>query len=118
MPRPVGDSCSAYRIKGHIGVTPFDPECLKKTAEEFCEEYHVKLLYHLLLISCESDSGRISRALDQLVRCAVRVMPPCIAMGQAAGTAAAMTVRNGQELRELDSSGLRAQLIADGMMLE
>lgn len=118
MPRPVGDSCSAYRIKGHIGVTPFDPECLKKTADKFCEEYHVKLLYHLLLISCESDSGRIGRALDPLVRCAVRVMPPCIAMGQAAGTAAAMTVRNGQELRELDSSGLRAQLIADGMMLE
>lgn len=57
-----GDSYSAYRIKGHIGVTPFDPECLKETAEEFCGRYHVKLLYHMLLVSCESDGGRISRA--------------------------------------------------------
>ena len=46
-----GDSYSAYRTKGHIGVTPFDPECLKETAEELCGQYHVKLLYHMLLVS-------------------------------------------------------------------
>ena len=27
-----GIGYSAYRIKGHIGVTPFDPECLKDIA--------------------------------------------------------------------------------------
>ena len=57
-----GDGYSAYRVKGHIGVTPFDPECLKETAEELCEHYHVKLLYHMLFVSCESDNGRISKA--------------------------------------------------------
>ena len=57
-----GDGYSAFRIKGHIGVTPFDPECLKQTAEELCEHYHVKLLYHMLLVSCESDNGRVSKA--------------------------------------------------------
>ena len=62
-------------------------------------------------------AGRCLSA-DQLAHSAVRVMPSCIAMGQAAGTAAAMAVRNGQELRELDHSALRAQLIADGVMLE
>ena len=57
-----GDSYSAYRIRGHIGVTPFDPECLKETAEEFCEEAGVRLRYHLLLISCETENGVIKRA--------------------------------------------------------
>ena len=57
-----GDSYSAYRTNGHIGVTPFDPECLKETAEELCEQYHVKLLYHMLLVSCESDGGSIKKA--------------------------------------------------------
>ena len=57
-----GDSYSAYRTKGHIGVTPFDPECLKETAEELCGQYQVKLLYHMLLVSCESDGGYIKKA--------------------------------------------------------
>ena len=50
---PGGNSYSAYRIRGHIGVTPFDPECFKETAEEFCEEAGVRVLYHLLLCGCD-----------------------------------------------------------------
>ena len=57
-----GDSFSAYRIRGHIGVTPFDPECLKLTAEELCEEAGVKLLYHLLLTGCDTENGQIKNA--------------------------------------------------------
>lgn len=58
-----GDSYSAYRIKGHIGVTPFDAECLKMTAEEMCEEAGVKLLYHMLLCQCRTDeTGSIQSA--------------------------------------------------------
>lgn len=60
---PGGDSHSAYRIRGHIGVTPFDPECLKFTAEELCEEAGVRLLYHMFFVSCEKDSdGKITAA--------------------------------------------------------
>ena len=53
---PGGNGHSAYRIKGHIGVTPFDPECLKLTAEQMCEEAGVKILYHMLLCSCEKQN--------------------------------------------------------------
>lgn len=60
---PGGNGHSAYRINGHIGVTPFDPECLKFTAEEFCEEAGVKILYHMFFLSCEKDDeGRITAA--------------------------------------------------------
>lgn len=58
-----GIGYSAYRIKGHIGVTPFDPECLKLTAEKMCEEAGVKLLYHMLLCSCEKSGDTITSAI-------------------------------------------------------
>lgn len=58
-----GDGYSAYRINGHIGVTPFDPECLKLTAEQMCEEAGVRILYHMLLCSCEKqDENTVSSA--------------------------------------------------------
>lgn len=41
---------------------------------------------------------------------AVRVMPPCMAMGQAAGTAAALCVKTGATPRALDASKLVATL--------
>lgn len=59
---PGGDSYSAFRIRGHIGVTPFDPECLKITAEELCEESGVRLLYHLLLVGCDTDGEAVKSA--------------------------------------------------------
>ena len=54
-----GDSYSAYRIHGHIGVTPFDGECFKTVAEDMCAESGVKLLYHMLLVSCKMDGKHI-----------------------------------------------------------
>lgn len=48
---------------------------------------------------------------------AIRVMPPCMAMGQAAGTAAAMSVKSGVKPRDLDSDALVAQLKSDGVWL-
>lgn len=57
-----GDGYSAFRIRGHKGVTPFDPECLKVTAEEFCEEAGVKIMYHLLFASCDCENGKVNNA--------------------------------------------------------
>ena len=57
-----GDSFSAYRTGGHIGVTPFDIECFKRIAEEICIENGITVMYHLLLISCDKENGKISRA--------------------------------------------------------
>ena len=50
---------------------------------------------------------------------AVRVMTICMAMGQAAGTAAAMAVRadGGADLRAIDVQALRRQLMAEGACL-
>lgn len=59
---PGGNGYSAYRTRGHIGVTPFDPECLKLTAEQMCREAGVKLLYHMLLCSCQMRDDRIRSA--------------------------------------------------------
>ncbi len=48
---------------------------------------------------------------------AVRVMPPCMAMGQAAGTAAALCVKTGSTPRTLDAKSLVDVLRAQGAFL-
>jgi hypothetical protein len=48
---------------------------------------------------------------------AIRVIPPCFAMGQAAGTAAAMAVKNGVSPKKIDSNELVSTLKADGVYL-
>ncbi len=47
----------------------------------------------------------------------LRVMPPAMAMGEAAGTAAAMCVKTGVEPRAVDVSKLRSSLVAHGAFL-
>ena len=48
---------------------------------------------------------------------AVRVMPPCMAMGQAAGTAAALAVRGGIPPRQVETAELRRALKEGGAYL-
>ena len=48
---------------------------------------------------------------------AIRVMPPCMAMGQAAGTAAALSCAAGASPRSLDPGRLVSTLRADGAFL-
>lgn len=48
---------------------------------------------------------------------AVRVMPPCMAMGHAAGIAAAMAVRNNCPVRHIDTKALQKQLLKEGAFL-
>ncbi len=47
-----------------------------------------------------------------------RSMATCMAMGQAAGTAAALAVRSGVGPRSLDAAEVRARLADDGALLE
>ena len=49
---------------------------------------------------------------------AIRVMPPCVALGHAAGAAAAIAVKTGCEVRSIDTSALRALLKEQGACLE
>jgi hypothetical protein len=47
----------------------------------------------------------------------IRSMAQCMAMGQAAGTAAALAVKEGGTVRDVDNSALFSQLRADGAVL-
>lgn len=48
---------------------------------------------------------------------AIRVMPPCMGLGQAAGTAAGMAVKSGVTVRKIDRQNLREQLVKEGTFL-
>ena len=48
---------------------------------------------------------------------AVRVMPPCMAMGQAAGLAASLAVKRGTTPRDIDPSDLRRLLLENKAFL-
>ena len=48
---------------------------------------------------------------------AVRIMPNCMALGEAAGTAAALCAREGTVPRKLDPDVLRKQLLAQGAII-
>ena len=59
-------------------------------------------------------TGR-SASCDRWVQGSLRVMPVCLAMGQAAGTAAAMLTRRGrQDVAGVDVAALRRALARDG----
>lgn len=62
-------------------------------------------------------AGRCLSA-DHVAQAAVRVMVPCMAMGEAAGCAAALAAAQGIAPRRLDVNALRARLWAQGVCLE
>ena len=45
-------------------------------------------------------------------------MPPCMGIGQAAGTAVAMALNNTEDLRKLNVCELRERLRGDGVVLD
>lgn len=61
-------------------------------------------------------SGRCLSATHEALA-AVRVMPPCFAMGEAAGVAAAWAARAGANVHDTDISALQQQLLAQGAYL-
>lgn len=52
---------------------------------------------------------------DRLAHSAIRVMPPCMAMGQGAGVAAAMASAAGIAAKDIPTKELRANLLAQGV---
>ncbi|MCB7317863.1 FAD-dependent oxidoreductase [Lacrimispora sp. 210928-DFI.3.58] len=55
---------------------------------------------------------------DRMMQASLRVMPACFAMGQAAGTAAAMAAEQGICMSELDTDALRMRLFRQGAYLK
>ena len=65
-----------------------------------------------LLVSGRSICGSSEAAASY------RVMPCCIALGQAAGTAAALGIKAGCEAADVDIPTLRATLIEQGAVIK
>ncbi len=61
-------------------------------------------------------AGRCVSA-SSVAAAAIRVMPPCMAMGQAAGAAAALAVKSGVAPRVIDAEALAGLLKSDGVWL-
>ena len=61
-------------------------------------------------------AGRCFSA-ESVAAAAVRVMPPCMAMGQAAGTAACMAVKNNINVRNISYPMLKKSLVNQGVFL-
>lgn len=61
-------------------------------------------------------SGRCLSATHEALA-AVRVMPPCFAMGEAAGVAAAWAVNDGLTIHDIDVPALQQQLLSQGAYL-
>lgn len=74
-----------------------------------------------MTVSCEIRnlmfSGRCA-SMDAVALSSARVMPPIFAMGQGAGTAAALAVQHGISPASVDLKELRGILRQDGAMLE
>jgi len=56
-------------------------------------------------------------SLDRMALAAIRVMPPVFAMGQAAGTAAALCVKQCIAPKNVDIAQLQEKLLADNVVL-
>ena len=61
-------------------------------------------------------AGRCVSA-DSTAAGAIRVMPPCMGMGQAAGIAAALAVKEGTTVRKMDPQAIRTRLKENGAYL-
>ncbi len=80
----------------------------------------VGIPYRALLVRDAANvlvAGRCFSATHD-AHASVRSMAQCMAMGQAAGTAAALAVRSGRDPRDLDVGALRDRLRNDGAILE
>jgi len=87
---------SSYRDGGHRGMTTFDPECFKITAEDICREAGVELLYHLLFVKAETASGKVKSAYfatkDGIWKITAKTYVDCTGDGDLAYSAGVSTV--------------------------
>ncbi|MBN1190253.1 MAG: FAD-dependent oxidoreductase [Dehalococcoidales bacterium] len=64
-----------------------------------------------MLVACRAFSS------DQVVNNFFNLIPHCVAFGEAAGTAAALSLRQGVSVREVEFNALRGQLLAQDVPL-
>jgi len=64
-----------------------------------------------LLVACRAFSS------DQLINTQFNLIPHCIALGEAAGTAAAIAIKTDVEVRKVNVNAVQDQLLAQGMLM-
>jgi hypothetical protein len=64
-----------------------------------------------MLVACRAFSS------DETVQENLNLIPHCLAFGQAAGTAAAMSIKSGVNLRKVNMENLQASLGSQGVPL-
>jgi len=83
------------------------------------EKTHIQLPYRCLVpVKTENllVAGR-SFSSDMIVNNMVNLIPHCIAMGEAAGTAAALAIKHDISLRKVNIGELQKRLIQQGVLL-
>ena len=121
----IGDVTKGTKFKDRIAVYGYGMDVHRRSATEsgnfkieVANKYYIpyrsllpKNCYNLLVagktISCESQAVG-----------GMRCMPAVMAMGQAAGTAAALAIKDNATLRTIDISKLQQQLKADNAILD
>jgi hypothetical protein len=114
------------RIKGvhHLTRAEMDAgarfeDAVGITGRTFSGGNHLQVPYRTLVPETVDGllvAGRCISVDDGLIG-PIRVIPPCMMTGQAAGTAAALSAREGVAPRELNAEGLRETLAAAGAIL-
>lgn len=106
------DAHSSWHRFGHRNLTPFNPEALKRVAEQMCLEYGVELLYGAQVIDVfrSPDSSRISRVLLALKEGPAAVDPQlvidCTGDGDVAAFAGCPMQKGDAETGEMQAGGL------------
>lgn len=54
------DSHSGYKLKGHLGTTPFDKETMKFVMENNCKKHGVQLRYHHMLVGVNVEGRKVT----------------------------------------------------------
>jgi hypothetical protein len=114
------------RVKGLHKLTRSEMEAgarfedaIGMTATTFAAGNHLQVPYRALVPEAVDGlvvGGRCISVDDGLIG-PIRVIPPCMMTGQAAGTAAALCVREDVSPSELNVGLLQDQLVADGAIL-
>jgi hypothetical protein len=82
-------------------------------------DHHLQVPYRALVPEAINGllvSGRCISVDDELIG-PIRIIPPCMMTGQAAGTAAAIAASSGVQPRGVDVTALQRQLRVDGVIL-
>jgi hypothetical protein len=110
-----------YRLtRAEVEAGTSFPDAVGEAAVSFSPVGHYQIPYGCLVprgLDGLLLAGRCVSVDDWIVE-SVRLIPPAMVTGQAAGTAAAMAARMGVSASDLDSGDLHDRLRADGVILE